>query len=239
MITTIASFIRWWYGIKFAEISWHNKINHIINTGSRYIALKINISSWIISWKARNTIFKSFFTSFKIKFIKLFYDQQLLFSYIMVKKLKKKDQKTLWVWIRKNWLIYNSRLNALSHFSCVPFFVTLLTVACQAPLSMGFSRQESWSRLPCPPPGVFSIWGSNSYLLCLLHCRRLPYPWATGEAPGIKHSTWQIECSVIVAIIMIIIIIFCNELEFHFYDVSNFRPSSFWLQRGQNTLILI
>ena len=27
------------------------------------------------------------------------------------------------------------------------------TVAHQAPLSMGFSRQESWSGLPCPPPG--------------------------------------------------------------------------------------
>ena len=26
------------------------------------------------------------------------------------------------------------------------------TVAHQAPLSMGFSRQEYWSRLPCPPP---------------------------------------------------------------------------------------
>ena len=28
-----------------------------------------------------------------------------------------------------------------------------LTVARQAPLSMGFSRQEYWSRLPFPPPG--------------------------------------------------------------------------------------
>ena len=27
------------------------------------------------------------------------------------------------------------------------------TVACQAPLSMGFSRQEYWSRLPFPSPG--------------------------------------------------------------------------------------
>ena len=27
------------------------------------------------------------------------------------------------------------------------------TVACQAPLSLGFSRQEYWSRLPWPPPG--------------------------------------------------------------------------------------
>ena len=38
-----------------------------------------------------------------------------------------------------------------SCFSRVPLFVTLCTVACQAPLSMGFSRQEYWSRLPCPP----------------------------------------------------------------------------------------
>ena len=28
-----------------------------------------------------------------------------------------------------------------------------VTVACRAPPSMGFSRQESWSGLPCPPPG--------------------------------------------------------------------------------------
>ena len=27
------------------------------------------------------------------------------------------------------------------------------TVACQASLSMGFSRQEYWSGLPCPTPG--------------------------------------------------------------------------------------
>ena len=32
-------------------------------------------------------------------------------------------------------------------------FATLWTVACQAPLSVGFSRQEYWSGLPCPPPG--------------------------------------------------------------------------------------
>ena len=31
--------------------------------------------------------------------------------------------------------------------------MTLWTVAHQAPLSMGFSRQEYWSELVCPPPG--------------------------------------------------------------------------------------
>ena len=37
--------------------------------------------------------------------------------------------------------------------SRVQIFVTPWTVAHQAPLSMGFSRQEYWSGLPCTPPG--------------------------------------------------------------------------------------
>ena len=41
----------------------------------------------------------------------------------------------------------------LSCFSCVQLFVTLWTVAHQALLSMGFSRQEYWSGLPFPSPG--------------------------------------------------------------------------------------
>ena len=41
----------------------------------------------------------------------------------------------------------------ISHFSRVRLSVTLWTVAHQAPLSMGFSRQEYWSGLPCLPPG--------------------------------------------------------------------------------------
>ena len=42
----------------------------------------------------------------------------------------------------------------LSHFSHVQLFATLCTIACQAPLPMGFSRQEYWSGLPVPSPGV-------------------------------------------------------------------------------------
>ena len=41
----------------------------------------------------------------------------------------------------------------LSCFSHVRLFATLWTVARQAPLSTGFSRQEHWSGLPCPSPG--------------------------------------------------------------------------------------
>ena len=44
----------------------------------------------------------------------------------------------------------------LSH---VRLFLTPWTVACQAPLSMEFSRQEHWSGLPFPPPGDLPILG--------------------------------------------------------------------------------
>ena len=44
-------------------------------------------------------------------------------------------------------------VSVLSRFSCVWLFVTPWTVAGQAPLSLGFSRQQYWSGLPFPPPG--------------------------------------------------------------------------------------
>ena len=47
----------------------------------------------------------------------------------------------------------------LSRFSHVRLSVTPRTVALQAPLSMGFSRQEYWSGLPCLPPGDLSETG--------------------------------------------------------------------------------
>ena len=40
----------------------------------------------------------------------------------------------------------------LSCFRCVQLFAILWTVACQAPLSMGFSRKGHWNGLPCSPP---------------------------------------------------------------------------------------
>ena len=41
----------------------------------------------------------------------------------------------------------------LSGFRCVQLFAAPWTVAHQALLYMGFSRQKYWSGLPCPPPG--------------------------------------------------------------------------------------
>ena len=59
---------------------------------------------------------------------------------------------------------YNHPLCAylLSCFSHTRFVATPWTVACQAPLSMGFSGQEYWNRLPHPPPGDFPNPGIES-----------------------------------------------------------------------------
>ena len=57
--------------------------------------------------------------------------------------------------------------------SRVRLFATPWTVAHQAPLSMGSPRQEYWSGLPFPPPGIFLTQGSN---LCLLHWQMHPLP---------------------------------------------------------------
>ena len=56
----------------------------------------------------------------------------------------------------------------LSCFSCGRLFMTLWTVALQAPLPMGFSQQEYWSGLPFLLQGIFLTQGLNPGLL---HCR--------------------------------------------------------------------
>ena len=56
----------------------------------------------------------------------------------------------------------------LSHFNGVQLFAILWIVACQAPLSMGFSRQEYQSGLSCPPPGGLPDLGIEDTLY-LLH----------------------------------------------------------------------
>ena len=57
----------------------------------------------------------------------------------------------------------------LSCFSHGRLFVTLWTVSCQAPLSMGFSRQEYWRGLHALLQAIFPTQGSNPCVLHLLH----------------------------------------------------------------------
>ena len=59
--------------------------------------------------------------------------------------------------------------------------MTPWTVAHQAPLSMEFSRQEYWSRLPFPSPGKSSR--SRDQTQDLLHCKQTVYYLSHQESP--------------------------------------------------------
>ena len=92
----------------------------------------------------------------------------------------------------KNGLVFiNSKVITFMYLQCMcaqslQSCLTLcdLTVACQAPLSMGFSKQEHLSGLPCPLlQAVFTTLGSNPCLLHLLHCRWIPYVWSHLGSP--------------------------------------------------------
>ena len=61
-----------------------------------------------------------------------------------------RTQNSLSLYCKNGQLLSMCVLNCIS---CVQLFATLWMVARQAPLSMGFSRQEFWNRLPCPTPG--------------------------------------------------------------------------------------
>ena len=51
-------------------------------------------------------------------------------------------------WTEETGGLQSVRVCALSRFSYVQLFATLWTMACQASMSLGFSRQEYWSGLP-------------------------------------------------------------------------------------------
>ena len=55
----------------------------------------------------------------------------------------------------------------LRRFSCVRLLGTLCTVALQAPLSMGFSRQQYQSGLPFPSPGDLPNTGGRAWISCI------------------------------------------------------------------------
>ena len=80
-------------------------------------------------------------------------------------------------------------------FDC---FATTWTVACQAPLSIGFSRQEYWIELPCPPPedlpnpGIKPIpLKSRTDRWVLYHCTPGKHSWKNkyNHFPGLSSST--------------------------------------------------
>ena len=89
-----------------------------------------------------------YYATMKIKVLKMFFYlcaflSVYLYTYLCICHLSVYLSSYLGAWV-------------LRPFSQVRLCVTQWTVACQAPLSMGFSRQGYWSGLPCPPPGDLS-----------------------------------------------------------------------------------
>ena len=102
---------------------------------------------------------------------------------------------------RLNWLMVSRRKNEwppgnsltfslgkemkekMKSLSRVWLFATPWTVAHQAPLSMGFSRQEYWSGLPFPSPGDLPAPGIDAGLW---HCRQMLYPLSHQGSPNRK-----------------------------------------------------
>ena len=87
----------------------------------------------------------------------------------------------------------------LSHFSWVWLFATVWTLACQAPLSMGFFRQEYWSGLPGTlardlPKQGFKL----TFLTSTCIGRWVLYHWCHLGSPGIYirgYYTHQYICT--------------------------------------------
>ena len=90
--------------------------------------------------------------------------------------------------------------------SRVSLFVTPWAVACQASLSTGFSRQEYWSGLPCPPPGNLPKPRIESRTLASQGDSLLPEPPGKPKKTGVgslsllqgifptQESNWGVSC---------------------------------------------
>ena len=80
--------------------------------------------------------------------------------------------------------------SVLSYFSLEWLFATLWTIALQALLSMGFSRQEYWSGFPHPPPGYLPHSGIRTMSLM---SPALASEFFTTSATWEAHDTWLLS----------------------------------------------
>ena len=90
----------------------------------------------------------------------------------------------------QHFLSVSSLFPVLSLSSNVQLFTTPWTVACHAPLSIGFFRQEYWSGFPFPPPGNLPSPGMEHGSL---HCRQILYQLNHHRSPLLFSAIkWEI-----------------------------------------------
>ena len=104
--------------------------------------------------------------------------------------LENSEQTSFECWFPPNLHFYLilCMLCCVLSFSVVSNSLTPWTVAHQAPLSMGFSRQEYWSALPFPSPVKW--FSSVQYTFTEYLLRHGPHPW---DAPDEK-GRWGAVC---------------------------------------------
>ena len=114
----------------------------------------------------------------------------------MVKNLPAMQKTWIWSLGWEDPLEKETAVCMLSHFSRVWLFATLWTVAHQASLFMGFSRQEYWSGLPCPPSEDHPNLGIRLTCACVSCIAGWLFPTEPPGKPGMStHSNilaWRI-----------------------------------------------
>ena len=115
----------------------------------------------------------------------------------------------------------------LSRCSCVGPFATLWTVACQAPLSIGFSRQEYWSGLPFPSPGDLPKPGVKPVSLTLP---------ASSTGFFTTSSTWEFPYKYIYSLILTVMLWTGNHYS-HSRDEETKKRSSYRIPQGHTDII--
>ena len=103
--------------------------------------------------------------------------------------------ETIWIW----WFLCMMHA-CLSCFSHVRLFVISWTVACQSPLSMGFSRQEYSSGLPFPPPGDLPNPGTEP--------TSLAFP-ALASGFFVSSATWEVHFRSLITVILLLKLFCC------------------------------
>ena len=124
----------------------------------------------------------------------------------------------------------------LSHFSHVWLFASLWTVVCQAPPSMGFSRQEPWSGWLFPPPGDFPHPGVKPASLMspplaggFFTTSAILGAWLLDQLSSV--NSWLHEEVFTKVVLMAIIVLF------HIYPASQSKNAlDYWLDREKNIL---
>ena len=114
----------------------------------------------------------------------------------------------------------------LSRFSCVRLFATLWTVIHQAPLSMGFSRQEYWSGLPFTSPGDLPNPGVEPV--------SLTSP-ALSTGFFTTSSTWESPCKYMYSVILTLML-WTGYHYPHSRDEETEKQSSYRISQGHTDI---